>query len=90
MIMRAEEECLSYNQIHRLLTELMHYCDTMDCAGITSILNAAVSGFNLHEVRYDHVWRKQGMAGRPTLAKPKQKPAAVGLSNVQELFPDKS
>ena len=49
-----------------------------------------VSGFNLHEVRYDHVWRKQAMAGRSVLAKPKQKPAAVGLSNVQELFPDKS
>lgn len=90
MIMRAEEECLSYNQIHRLLGELKQYCDSMDCAGITSILNTAVSGFNSHEVRYDHVWRKQGMAGRPALAKPKLKPAAVGVSNVQELFPDKS
>lgn len=94
MIMRAEEECLSYGQIHRMLTELKNYCDTMDCAGITSVLNAVVSGFNSHEVRYDHVWRKQGQAGGPLLAKPKPKPkvgpAAIGLSNVQELFPDKS
>lgn len=94
MIMRAEEECLSYGQIHRMLTELKNYCDSMDCAGITSVLNAVVSGFNSHEVRYDHVWRKQGMAGGPLLAKPKPKPkvgpTAVGLSNVQELFPEKS
>lgn len=94
MIMRAEEECLSYGQIHRMLTELKSYCDSMDCAGITSVLNAVVSGFNSHEVRYDHVWRKQGMAGGPLLAKPKPKPkigpAALGLSNVQELFPEKS
>jgi FlaA1/EpsC-like NDP-sugar epimerase len=94
MIMRAEEECLSYGQIHRMLTELKQYCDTMDCAGITSVLNAVVSGFNSHEVRYDHVWRKQGQAGGTLLAKPKPKPkigpAAIGLSNVQELFPDKS
>lgn len=94
MIMRAEEECLSYGQIHRMLTELKNYCDTMDCAGITTVLNAVVSGFNSHEVRYDHVWRKQGQAGGLLLAKPKPKPkagpAAIGLSNVQELFPDKS
>ncbi len=92
MIMRAEEECLSYGQIHRMLTELKQHCDSMDCAGITEVLNAVVSGFNSHEVRYDHVWRKQGMTARPLLAKPKPKigPAVVGLSNVQELFPDKS
>ena len=93
MIMRAEEECLSYGQIHRMLTELKGYCDSMDCAGITSVLNAVVSGFNSHEVRYDHVWRKQGMVGGPLLAKPKPKPKigpALGLSNVQELFPEKS
>ncbi|QIB64663.1 polysaccharide biosynthesis protein [Kineobactrum salinum] len=93
MIMRAEEECLSYSQIHRHLTDLMHYCDTMDCAGITSVLNAAVSGFGSHEVRHDHVWRKQGMVGRATVpkAKPKTLPSAASShSNVQELFPDKS
>jgi FlaA1/EpsC-like NDP-sugar epimerase len=94
MIMRAEEECLSYGQIHRMLAELKSHCDNMDCAGITTVLNAVVSGFNSHEVRYDHVWRKQGQTAGPLLAKPKPKPkigpAAIGLSNVQELFPDKS
>ena len=44
MIMRAEEECLSYGQIHRHLMELLQYCDQMDCESITSVLNSAVSG----------------------------------------------
>lgn len=86
MIMRAEEECLPYGQMQRHLTELMHYCDTMDCAGITSVLSSAVSGFGGHEVRYDHLWRKQGKISRPVVAKV----APAGASNVQELFPDKS
>ena len=84
MIMRAEEECLSYSQMHSLLQELQQYCDAMDCEGITSILNSAVSGFGDHEVRYDHVWRKQGENGRRQLA------LATAASNVKELFPDKS
>tara|TARA_R100000900_G_scaffold28857_1_gene22708 strand:+ start:52444 stop:54483 length:2040 start_codon:yes stop_codon:yes gene_type:complete len=88
MIMRAEEEGLSYKQMNRYLLELIEYCDTMDCAGITSVLTAAVSGFSRHETRHDHVWCKQGRAGRVTLAKPKV-PAAAAVSNVQELFPDK-
>jgi FlaA1/EpsC-like NDP-sugar epimerase len=86
MIMRAEEECLSYSQIHRHLTELMRHCDEMDCSGITSVLRAAVSGFGTHEVRYDHLWNKQGKAMRgPMLAA-----GAPATSNVQELFPEKS
>ncbi len=88
MIMRAEEECLSNSQIRRYLKDLMHYCDTMDCAGITSVLSAAVSGFAGHEVRHDHLWRKQGMITRH--AAPRAAPAAIARSNVQELFPDKS
>jgi FlaA1/EpsC-like NDP-sugar epimerase len=83
MIMRAEEECLSYSQMHSLLQELQQCCDAMDCEGITSILNSAVSGFGDHEVRYDHVWRKQGENGRRQLA------LAAAASNVKELFPDK-
>ncbi len=90
MIMRAEEECLSYAQMHRYLTDLMHYCDAMDCAGITAVLNAAVSGFGGHEVRYDHLWRKQGKVGRRA-ARILAKPAPVSAaSNVQELFPEKT
>jgi FlaA1/EpsC-like NDP-sugar epimerase len=84
MIMRAEEECLSYTRIHKLLQDLMRYCDAMDCIGITSVLNTAVSGFAGHEVRYDHVWKKQGALLLQTSAAP-----AVA-SNVKELFPDKS
>jgi hypothetical protein len=57
------------------------------------VLNTAVCGFGSHEVRHDHVWRKQGMVGRATVPKAKAKvvpSAASSLSNVQELFPDKS
>lgn len=88
MIMRAEEEGLSYKQMNRYLLELIEYCDTMDCAGITSVLTAAVSGFSRHETRHDHVWCKQGKAGRVALASPKV-PATAAVSNVKELFPDK-
>lgn len=83
MIMRAEEECLDYKQMHALLQKLQQYCDEVDCEGITSILNSVVSGFGDHEVRYDHVWRKQAENGRRQLA------LATAASNVKELFPDK-
>ncbi|MDA8752612.1 polysaccharide biosynthesis protein [Halieaceae bacterium] len=85
MIMRAEEECLSYSQMHRSLMELMHCCDTMDCAGITAVLSEAVSGFGGHEIRHDHVWIKQGRAGKRVPAKT----AAAVSSNVKELFPER-
>jgi FlaA1/EpsC-like NDP-sugar epimerase len=82
MIMRAEEECLSYAQVERHLQDLMRFCDALDCSGITSVLNNAVSGFGSHEVRYDHLWRKQGNLATHT--------GAALTSNVKELFPDKS
>ena len=81
MIMRAEEECLSYSQIQRQLTELRRFCDNLDCGGITSVLNAAVSGFGAHEIHHDHLWNKQGRMVAQV--------AAVASSNVKELFPDK-
>ena len=84
MIMRAEEECLSYSRIHKLLQDLIHYCDAMDCAGITSVLHTAVSGFAGDEIRYDHLWKKQGALLVQSAA---AGPAVV--SNVKELFPDK-
>ena len=83
MIMRAEEECLSYTRMHKLLLELRQHCDAMDCVGITSVLNDVVSGFRDHEVRHDHMWKKQGGLQRAALKLP-----AAG-SNVKELFPDK-
>jgi len=83
MIMRAEEECLSHAGIRDLLQELQRYCDAMDCVGITSVLNSTVSGFGDHEVRYDHLWKKQGALALQSAA------AAKAASNVKELFPDK-
>lgn len=83
MIMRAEEECLTYGQIHSYVTELMHYCDALDCVGITSVLRKAVSGFSEHEVRHDHIWNRQAELGTQTRA------SSVAVSNVKELFPEK-
>ncbi len=85
MIMRAEEECLSYPQIKRHLSDLMNHCDNMDCDGITTVLRMAVNGFSGHEVRYDHVWRKQGRVTRSTVHSTSP---SIG-SNVQALFPEK-
>ncbi|MEM8561722.1 MAG: nucleoside-diphosphate sugar epimerase/dehydratase [Pseudomonadota bacterium] len=85
MIMRAEEECLSFQEVRRMLKELTRFCDSMDCVGITAVLNGAVSGFNAQEVRYDHMWRKQGAT--PFYRASSSSTAAV--SNVKELFPDK-
>ncbi len=83
MIMRAEEECLTYGQIHGYISELMRCCDALDCAGITAVLRKAVSGFSEQEVRHDYLWNKQAEQG----AQPK---APAVTSNVKELFPEKS
>jgi len=84
MIMRAEEESLPFTQIHKLLAELVDYCDTLDCDGISSVLNSAVSGFASHQIRYDHLWKRQG-----ELALIDAAAAAAAASNVKELFRDK-
>jgi UDP-N-acetylglucosamine 4,6-dehydratase len=81
MIMRAEEECLPFSQIQRLLAKLRKHCDSLDCDGISSVLSFAVSGFGDHQVRYDHLWKRQGKLVA-------MEPAAA--SNVKELFPDGS
>ena len=86
MIMRAEEECLSFAQMHRALTELMHYCDNIDCMGITEVLSRSVAGFGGHEVRHDHVWVKQGKAGKRSSSQLVDLPA----NNVQPLFPERT
>jgi FlaA1/EpsC-like NDP-sugar epimerase len=82
MIMRAEEESLPFEQIHKLLSDLIEYCDTLDCDGISSVLNSAVSGFSGHQVRYDHLWKRQGELARVDAA-------TAAASNVKELFRDK-
>ena len=81
MIMRAEEEHLPYSQIQHLLTDLRRYCDHLDCAGISSVLNSAVCGFGDHKVRYDYLWNKRSNVVAIDSAAP---------SNVKELFPDNS
>lgn len=83
MIMRAEEECLAHGQVCVALKELMLRCDAMDCHGITKVLRSAVSGFDGHEVRHDHLWVKQGRVGK------RRNPVLdVDSHNVQTLFPE--
>jgi len=81
MIMRAEEESLTYDEIMSALKDLMACCDRLDCRDIIEILAAAVSGFARHEIRHDHLWVKQGRAGRRAAAIPE-----AGDSNVKPLF----
>ena len=80
MIMRAEEEYLPFSQMQGLLADLQRYCDALDCGGISSILSTAVSGFGGHQVRYDHLWIKQGKLVANS---------EIATSNVKELFPEK-
>ena len=82
MIMRAEEECLSYAQVCGALKELVLRCEAMDCQGITRVLREAVNGFVNHEVRHDHLWVKQGRVG-----KRRALPSDVDAPNVKKLFP---
>jgi len=81
MIMRAEEESLTYDEVMSALKDLMACCDRLDCRDIIEILAAAVSGFARHEIRHDHLWVKQGRAGRRAAAIPE-----AGDSNVKPLF----
>lgn len=85
MIMRAQEECLSYTQMRLALKELQQYCDNMDCVGITSVLSEAVAGFGGHEIRHDHVWVKQGLAGK----RAPQTDRAASEAKVRKLFPER-
>lgn len=78
MIMRAEEDFPSPDQLSGWLTELEEHCDQMDCDAIKAVLLEAVSGFHEHEGMHDYLWRKQRASGDET------------PSNVQELFPDRS
>jgi FlaA1/EpsC-like NDP-sugar epimerase len=79
MIMRAQEECLPFSQLQRLLAKLRRHCDALDCEGISAVLSLAVSGFVDHQVRYDYLWKRQGKSvAAETVLK----------SNVKELFPD--
>ncbi|MEM6545740.1 MAG: nucleoside-diphosphate sugar epimerase/dehydratase [Pseudomonadota bacterium] len=82
MIMRAEEESMSYHQVHLALTELQECCDSMDCQAITRVLRDAVHGFDNHETRHDYLWVKQGRSGKRRAAVVEPSDGA----NVQRLF----
>lgn len=83
MIMRAEEECMSYGEMSLALRELMERCDAMDCQGITEVLREAVNGFANHEIRHDHLWVKQGRAGKRRPLSPE----TASPEKVKKLFP---
>lgn len=83
MIMRAEEESLTHGQVCVALKELMLRCDALDCLGITRILRESVNGFDNHEIRHDHLWVKQGNAGKRRLSSQDAEGA-----NVKKLFPE--
>ena len=80
MIMRAEDEFPSLEQLQQWLDELHSYCDDMDCDSIKTVLLAAVSGFHEHEEVHDYLWKKQRSA----------RDTGPSLSNVQVLFPERS
>lgn len=77
MIMRGEEEFLSYSAIEPHLEALARHCLHMDIRGVQKVLQAVVSGFDEYDGEHDYVWRKQ-----------KDKGEKSRLFNVQELFPD--
>jgi FlaA1/EpsC-like NDP-sugar epimerase len=83
MIMRAEEASLTHDDVLVALRDLQQSCDVMDCQAITRVLSEAVDGFSGHEVWHDHIWIKQGRAGKRRVMGPPESEA----SNVKTLFP---
>ena len=81
MIMRAEEEFPSMEQLRHWLGALETHCEQMDCDSIKTVLMEAVSGFEEHDGMHDHLWKKQ----RASEAEP-----GIGASNVKELFPERT
>ena len=79
MILRAEEESLSTEEMERYVTQLSAACDEYDCATIRDIFLEVVSGFKPKQSLADHVWEKRTADSRAV---------AVGSSNVQALFPE--
>jgi FlaA1/EpsC-like NDP-sugar epimerase len=86
MIMRAEEESLTFVQISELMEDLRRYCNAMDCRGILQVLERAVSGFANHEARHDFLWVQQARSGRRLAA---TRPQLQG-AKVETLFPEKT
>jgi len=64
MIMRAEEDCLDYDELTTAVEALIDACNRLDCGEITDILRDHVIGFSGHEPRHDFIWVKQGRVGK--------------------------
>ncbi len=79
MIMRAEEESLSIEEIKQLMVELDRACSTYNCKMVQAILTQAVPGFNPEKGVLDVVWERQQIV----LA------AARRSAKVQVLYPEK-
>jgi FlaA1/EpsC-like NDP-sugar epimerase len=86
MIMRAEEEFPPLEVLKNWLAALEVHCDHMDCGGIKNLLIEAVSGFEEHQGMHDHLWKKQ-QSGEDAADASR---AGAAISNVKELFPERS
>jgi len=64
MIMRAEEDCMDYDELEIAVANLLGACNSLDSGQITQMLRTFVMGFEGHEPRHDHIWVKQGRVGK--------------------------
>ena len=64
MIMRAEEDCMDYDELEIAVANLLGACNALDSGQITQMLRSFVMGFDGHEPRHDHIWVKQGRVGK--------------------------
>lgn len=70
MIMRAEEDCLNFETLERVVLALLKACAALDCSAINDVLRQHVTGFAGHEPRHDFIWVKQGKVGKRTKTLP--------------------
>jgi FlaA1/EpsC-like NDP-sugar epimerase len=75
-IMRAEEECLPWEELKSLVDQLWHACQRLDCARAREVLQHAMVGYTPTKEVEDLVWRQRNAGTR----------AAVG-GNVTQLEP---
>jgi len=64
MIMRAEEEYLTFEAIEQSYEALIDACRAIDCTAINDLLRMHVIGYEGYEPRYDFIWVKQGLHGK--------------------------
>lgn len=78
-IMRAEEDCLTWEEVNALLDELWQACRELDCEKARGILLRCVTGYSPTKEVQDLVWREQNHGLRPA--------QAVAGGNVTDLRP---